>query len=115
MKRTERRPRIGNMAHGWRRRVKKTPAGLLPFKGTEAVSFPQARAVPSPLRYLCGLFIDPLRQDPRVRDIGRGSPHCLRGDRPRLPAIGFANKIARMAWAMMASGERYREPFALAT
>jgi hypothetical protein len=27
---------------------------------------------------------------------------------------GCANKIARMAWAMMARGERYREPVALA-
>jgi transposase len=26
----------------------------------------------------------------------------------------LANKIARMAWAMMARGERYREPVALA-
>ena len=29
-------------------------------------------------------------------------------------AIALANKIARMAWAMMARGERYREPVALA-
>jgi hypothetical protein len=29
-------------------------------------------------------------------------------------AIARANKIARMAWAMMARGERYREPVALA-
>jgi transposase len=29
-------------------------------------------------------------------------------------AIALANKIARMAWAMMASGERYKEPAALA-
>ena len=29
-------------------------------------------------------------------------------------AIALANKIARMAWAMMAKGERYREPAALA-
>jgi transposase len=29
-------------------------------------------------------------------------------------AIALANKIARMAWAMTAKGERYREPIALA-
>ena len=28
--------------------------------------------------------------------------------------ITLANKIARMAWAIMAKGERYREPAALA-
>jgi transposase len=29
-------------------------------------------------------------------------------------AIALANKLARMAWAMMARGERYKEPAALA-
>lgn len=32
----------------------------------------------------------------------------------KVVAIALANKIARMAWAMMAKGERYREPVALA-
>jgi len=33
----------------------------------------------------------------------------------KVAAIARANKIARMAWAMMAKGERYKEPIALAT
>ena len=32
----------------------------------------------------------------------------------KVAAIALANKIARMAWAKMAKGERYREPVALA-
>jgi transposase len=32
----------------------------------------------------------------------------------KVAAIALANKIARMAWAVMAKGERYREPVALA-
>jgi transposase len=32
----------------------------------------------------------------------------------KVAAIALANKIARMAWAMMARGDRYREPVALA-
>ena len=32
----------------------------------------------------------------------------------KVAAIALANKIARMAWAMMARGQHYREPIALA-
>jgi len=32
----------------------------------------------------------------------------------KVAAIALANKIARIAWAMMAKGERYKEPAALA-
>ena len=33
---------------------------------------------------------------------------------PKVAAIALANKIARMVWAMMTRGERYKEPVALA-
>ena len=32
----------------------------------------------------------------------------------QVAAIALANKLARMAWAIMAKGERYKEPAALA-
>ena len=32
----------------------------------------------------------------------------------KIAAIALANKMARMVWAMMARGERYKEPIALA-
>jgi transposase len=34
--------------------------------------------------------------------------------RPKIAAMALANKNARIAWAMMTSGERYREPMAVA-
>jgi transposase len=34
--------------------------------------------------------------------------------RTKVAAIVLANKIARMAWARMAKGERYKQPVALA-
>jgi transposase len=32
----------------------------------------------------------------------------------KVAAIALANKLARMAWALMARGERYKEPVSLA-
>jgi transposase len=32
----------------------------------------------------------------------------------KVAAIALANKLARMVWAMMVKGERYKEPVALA-
>ena len=59
------------------------------------------------------------------RDLIRGRHYGQRSCEPhkqaehmaaptKVAAIALANKIARMAWAMMAKGERYREPVALA-
>jgi hypothetical protein len=43
-----------------------------------------------------------------AHEAARAAPDESRGDR------ALADKIARMAWAMMAKGECYREPIALA-
>src|SRR5262245_28175122 len=47
-------------------------------------------------------------------NIGPGSRHCCARRPTKVAAIALANKIARMAWAMMAKGERYKKPAALA-
>jgi hypothetical protein len=43
----------------------------------------------------------------------RGTWHHWCAGPTKVAAIALANKIARMAWAMMAKGERYKEPAAL--
>jgi transposase len=70
-------------------------------------------------RYLRGLFVAGALAVIRYAKI-HGTKHrpwltALLARRPtKVAAIALANKIARMAWAMMAKGERYREPVALA-
>jgi transposase len=70
-------------------------------------------------RYLRGLFVAGALSVIRYAKI-HGTKHrpwltALLARRPtKVAAIALANKIARMVWAMMASGERYKEPVALA-
>jgi transposase len=70
-------------------------------------------------RYLRGLFTTGALAVIRYAKI-HGTGHrpwltALLARRPtKVAAIALANKIARMAWAMMARGERYKEPAALA-
>jgi len=70
-------------------------------------------------RYLRGLFVAGALAVIRYAKI-HGTKHrpwltALLARRPtKVAAIALANKIARMAWAMMAKDERYKEPVALA-
>jgi transposase len=70
-------------------------------------------------RYLRGLFVAGALAVIRYAKI-HGTKHrpwltALLVRRPtKVAAIALANKIARMVWAMMARGERYKEPVALA-
>src|SRR3954469_24192587 len=67
-------------------------------------------------RYLRSLFVAGALSVIRIH----GTKHrpwltALLARRPtKVAAIALANKLARMAWAMMARGERYRNPVALA-
>ena len=70
-------------------------------------------------RYLRSLFTTGALAVIRYAKI-HGTKHrpwltALLARRPtKVAAIALANKLARMAWAMMARGERYKEPAALA-
>jgi transposase len=70
-------------------------------------------------RYLRSLFVAGALAVIRYAKI-HGTKHrpwltALLTRRPtKVAAIALANKLARMAWAMMARGERYRQPVALA-
>ena len=70
-------------------------------------------------RYLRSLFVAGALAVIRYAKV-HGTKHrpwltALLARRPtKVAAIALANKLARMAWAMMARGERYRQPVALA-
>jgi transposase len=70
-------------------------------------------------RYLRGLFVAGALAIIRYAKI-HGTKHrpwltALLARRPtKVAAIALANKLARMVWAMMVKGERYKEPVALA-
>ena len=49
-----------------------------------------------------------------ARNIGPWLTTLLARRPTKVAAVALANKIARMAWAMIAKGERYKEPVALA-
>jgi transposase len=70
-------------------------------------------------RYLRGLFVAGALAVIRYAKI-HGTKHrpwltaLLARRHTKVAAIALANKIARMAWAIMAKGEHYKEPVALA-
>jgi transposase len=70
-------------------------------------------------RYLRNLFVAGALAVIRYAKI-HGTKHrpwftALLARRPtKVAAIALANKLAGMGWAMMAKGERYRQPVALA-
>ena len=74
----------------------------------------QQKGGPLSARPICGRRTrrHPLCQDPRHQS-GPWVEALLARRPTKVAAIALANKLARMAWAMMATGERYNYPAAL--
>src|SRR5881227_1049752 len=93
--------------------------GLVPKQNSSGGKDKLGRISKQGDRYLRSLFVAGALAVIRYAKI-HGTKHrpwltALLGRRPtKVAAIALANKIARMAWAMMAKGERYRNPVALA-
>jgi transposase len=93
--------------------------GLVPKQSSSGGKAKLGRISKQGDRYLRSLFTTGALAVIRYAKI-HGTTHrpwltALLARRPtKVAAIALANKLARMAWAMMARGERYREPAALA-
>src|SRR4029077_20300550 len=93
--------------------------GLVPTQNSSGGTDKLGRISKQGDRYLRSLFTTGALAVIRYAKI-HGTRHrpwltALLARRPtKVAAIALANKLARMAWAMMARGERYREPAALA-
>src|SRR5690349_18710589 len=79
---------------------------LAHFAVSASMNFPKSAGEPAN-----GL---PPRSARRAFTVGSARPALLARRPTKVAAIALANKIARMAWAMMARGECYKEPAALA-
>ena len=105
----------------WRIPEPSSPAGTsLPGSAscrgrTPAVARSASAASPSKATAICGSCWSSARWPSSATPsgtapAGRGWCSCWRDERQRSRAVALANKTARMVWAIMTSGEAYREP-----